>query len=62
MDTHEPSFYKTHRIKQINIDYDKEIREGEVISLFTNNEEVEIIKGTSGDTRNFIAKIVYESR
>ena len=62
MDTHEPSFYKTHRIKQINIDYDKEIREGEVISLFTNNEEVEIIKGTSGDTRNFIAKIVYERR
>lgn len=62
MDTHEPSFYKSHRIKQINIDYDKEIREGDVISLFTNDEEIEIIKGTSGDTRNFIAKIVYESR
>lgn len=62
LDTHEPDFYKTHRIKSINVNYDKEIKFGDEVSLFSNGKEVEVIKGKVGDVNHFTAEFEYEKR
>lgn len=62
LDTHPNSFYKTHRVSKIIINYDREIVEGNKIGLFTSGEEPEIIVGKDDETRYFIAQIEYERR
>lgn len=63
VDTHEPEFYKTHRIAKVNVNYDKEIKYGdEVILSSNNNEEKEVIHGKVGDTVHFSAEFTYENR
>lgn len=62
LDTHEPEFYKTHRIKGINVNYDKEIRSGQVVSLYSNDQVPEVIKGKVDDTNHFSALVEYELR
>ena len=63
MDTHGPEFYKTHRVKRININFDKEIKYKEEVQLFTNrNELLEVIKGKVNDENRFTAEIEYEIR
>ena len=62
LDTHEPEFYKSHRIAGININFDKEIRSGQVVTLSSNDQDPEVIRGTVGDTEHFSALITYENR
>ena len=63
VDTHDPSFYKTHRIAEVNVNYDKEIKYGdEVILSSNNNEEKEVIRGKVGDAVHFSAEFTYENR
>ena len=62
LDTHEPEFYKNHRISGININYDKEIRSGQVVTLSSNDKDPEIIRGTVEDVEHFSALITYEKR
>ena len=62
LNTHDEAFYKSHRIKRININYDKEIRSGDKVSLYTNNSFPEIIKGKVGDVNHFTAELEYEER
>ncbi len=62
LDTHEPEFYKSHRISGININYDKEIRSGQVVSMYSNDKDPEVIRGKVDDTEHFSALITYEKR
>jgi acyl-ACP thioesterase len=62
LDTHEPSFYTAHRISGININYDKEIKNGDEVTLYSNGQTPEIIKGFVGESNHFTAKIEYEER
>ena len=62
LNTHDEAFYKSHRIKRININYDKEIRSGDKVSLYTNNSFPEIIKGKVGEVNHFTAELEYEER
>ena len=62
LNTHDEAFYRSHRIKRININYDKEIRSGDKVSLYTNNSLPEIIKGKVGDVNHFTAELEYEER
>lgn len=63
LDTHEPSFYREHRITGINITYEKEIRSGHVVNLYSDlKTPVEVIKGTVDGGNHFIAQLTYEKR
>ena len=62
INTHDNDFYKSHRIKSIRINYDKEIRPTDVVDIYTNNSYPEIIKGRVGEINNFTAEIEYEER
>ena len=62
LDTHDPEFYNTHRIKGININYDKEIKAGDFVKIYSNSQSPEIIKGTVDGNNHFTALIEYENR
>ena len=62
LDIHEPDFYKTHRISEVNVNYDKEIKYGDVVTLYSNLEEKEVIKGKVGEANHFTAQFTYETR
>lgn len=62
LDTHEPEFYKEHRINEINICYEKEIKGGDVVKMYSNKTFPEIIKGKVNDGEHFSALVNYEIR
>ena len=62
LNTHDNEFYKHNRISSININYDKEIKNTEIVDLFSNKESPEIIKGRVNGENRFTAKIEYEKR
>ena len=62
INTHDNEFYKHHRIKSININYDKEIKPNSVVNLYTNGELPEVIKGDVDGVTHFTASLEYEER
>lgn len=63
LDTHTPEFYKSHRISEVNINYDKEIKYGDEVILFTDKgDSKEVIKGKVGGVNHFTAQYIYERR
>ena len=62
LDTHEVDFYKKNRITSILINYDKEIKAGEVVELYSNKNEPEVIRGTVDGVNRFTASITYERK
>lgn len=62
LDTHEPSFYREHRISSINISYEKEIKSEHTVCLYSNNKDKEIVRGNVDGANHFIAELTYEHR
>ncbi|MBO6280504.1 MAG: hypothetical protein J6M95_02870 [Bacilli bacterium] len=62
LDTHEPDFYKENRIASISINYDKEIKYGDEVSIYSDKNMPEVVKGSVNGTTNFTAKLEYEKR
>ncbi len=62
LNTHDNDFYKRHRVSSISINYDKEIKDGDEIVLYTNGQSPEIIKGKVNDENRFTAKLEYDER
>lgn len=62
LDTHNSEFYKRHRIYSIIVNYDKEIKDGDVVALYSNNKKPEIIKGLSNNVNSFMVQLEYEER
>lgn len=61
-DCHESSFFETHKVISLDINYDKEIKENQVVSLYSNKSEPEIIKGVVEGNNSFTVKLEYSSR
>ena len=59
MDAHDSDFYENHKIKHFLINYEKEIVDNNVLTLLTNKQNPEIIKGKLEDKTSFIANITY---
>ena len=58
---HSSDFYKEHDFASIDVNYFSEIKEGEVVELFSDIEgKKEIIKGTVGSKNCFKARIIYK--
>lgn len=62
LDLHDSEFHKKKMIKSLLINFDKEIMEGDLISLYSNNQEPEIIHGLVDGQVSFAAKVEYKDR
>ncbi len=62
MDTKSLDFYKTHRIKHITINYEKEMLYGDEVTLMSNEKTNEYMVGFVNDKRIFEINIDYEKR
>ena len=59
MDVHDFEFYKTHRPSFISLNYIKEIKEKDVVSVFSDGKNPEIIEVQVDGGTSFIAKVTY---
>lgn len=62
IDTHNVSFYQKHRVKEIIINFEREIMNDDEIKFFSNGEFPEVIVGDVDDIRRFSARITYQDR
>ena len=58
-DTHDSCFYKTHQIKSITLNYLKEIKEKEVVDIYSNASNPEIISVSVEGDLAFLGKVTY---
>lgn len=61
VDIHDSDFYKQHRIKHFLINYEKELKDNNILSIYSNNDNPEYIKGDMEGT-SFIVNLTYEKR
>ena len=61
LDVNNREFYSNHRIKEITINYEKEIRENQTLSIYKNQNPLnQYIKGCIGETSSFTANVVFQ--
>ena len=60
LDVHDAEFYKEHQVKRLLINYDKEVLENDVVELYSNKENPEVIFGKVNDHKSFSALVEYE--
>ena len=61
VDTHDSEFYKTHQISHFLINYEKELKDNNVLSIYSNHKNPEYIKGEVEGT-SFEVNITYKAR
>lgn len=59
LDIHDSNFYKEHEIKEILINYNHELKNNDLVSIYSNKQNPEIIKGNIGETNSFDVKVTY---
>ena len=62
VDTHEPEFYRHHKIASIEINYDHEIRGSQEVVLYSNKNNPEVITGKVNGNTHFTSLLTYEHR
>lgn len=62
VDTHNSEFYKKHRISHFLINYHKELKDGEVLTLLTNNKIPEYVRGEVSGVLSLEVNIDYRDR
>ena len=62
LDMKDSSFYLNNKISSILINYEKELLDGDKVSLYSDEGNPEYIVGKTGDTNIFEVKITYQKR
>lgn len=62
MDVHDFDFYKNHRPSFISLNYIKEIKEQETVTIYSDKNNPEIIEVQVNDATCFLGKIVFEKQ
>ena len=62
LDLHDTKFHSEYRVASILINFDKEVMEGDVMELFTNDSLNEIVHGIVNGESKFSAKVEYVKR
>ena len=62
LDLHDTKFHTEHRIASVLINFDKEIMEGDLMELYSNDSLNEIVNGKVNGESKFSAKIEYVKR
>ena len=59
IDMHDSEFYKKHKIKHFLINYDKEAKDNDLLSLFSDGNNPEVIKFFLGEEPVLSVNITY---
>jgi len=59
MDVHDFEFYKTHRVSSISLNYLKEIKENEIVEVYSDNENPETIEVKVDGGTSFLGKVTF---
>ena len=62
IDTHDINFYKTKRVQEITINYEREIRQNDLVTLFSDSHSPEVVVGKVDNNISFIARLTYINR
>ena len=62
VDTHDINFYQNKHIKEIVINYEREIKDGDIVTIYSDHQEEETIVGDVEGKHSFIAKVTYIKR
>ena len=62
IDVHDSDFYKQYSIKELSINYNHEVKDNDIISLYSNKSNPEIIKGNIQEINSFDVKITYSKK
>lgn len=62
MDVHDYEYYKNHRPSFISLNYIKEIKEKETVSVFTNGINPEFIEVVADNVPSFVGKVTFVER
>ncbi len=62
IDLHDSEFYKKHVIKHFLINYDKEVKDNDILSLYSDDNNPEVIRFTLGDEPVLSVNITYGER
>ena len=62
LDIHGSEFYKKHQISHFLINYERELKDGETLTLFSNNKTPEYIKGEVDGTLSLEVNVSYKDR
>lgn len=61
-DTHDADFYSKYRIKHLAINYMKEVKDNDLLELYSNNSNPEIIVGKVNGETVFACELTYEEK
>lgn len=59
MDTHDFEFYKTHRPSFISLNYIKEIKENDIVNVFSDRSNPELIEAQVDGGTSFLGKVTF---
>lgn len=59
-DAFDLEFYKTHKIKSFNINYNAEFKVGDEVSVYTSNSNPVIVSGRKDDKEHFVASLEFK--
>lgn len=62
LDIHDSDFYRKNRISHLLVNYAHEIKDGQVVNLFSNGGNPEVVVGKVEDQLIFACEITYEKR
>lgn len=62
LDMHDSNFFKNNVVTSLSINYNHELKDGDMVFLYSNNSNPEYIEGKNGDKNIFDVEIQYKSR
>lgn len=62
LDCHDSNFYRKNRIKHVAINYLHEVKDNQIVKMYSNNKNPEIIVGKVDDKVIFACEFTYENR
>ncbi len=62
LDTHLSSYYNDYKVTNLIINFDKEIKDGDHIDIYSDKNNPEIIIGKVDGHNSFVSKILFEKR
>ncbi len=61
-DTHNYEFYKTHRISHVEINYEREVLDGDLVRIYKDENNPEYIRGEANGVTSFETLLTFTNR
>lgn len=62
LDIHNLDFYKKHQVSRVLLNYEKEVHNDDMMKIYSDNNNPEVIIGKINDQTSFLAKVEFKER